>query len=211
MVTKCLLDIGMKGDRNMPMFKKSLIILLVMAVAAAGGAMYGFLTRDEALVLDAGSTKTQSSDALPQAGVTVYVTGAVNRPGVVTLAEGKRVLDAVNACGGMLPTADASRVNMAQVLKDGQRIQVPEKEQISQDSAGKGGNGGNSVKDNKLVNINTADVQALDSLPGVGPATAQKIIDYRTTEGEFQSIEDLKKVKGIGEAKFSKLKDKICV
>lgn len=211
MVTKYLLDAGVKGDRNMPMFKKSLIILLVMAVAAAGGAMYGYFDRDEAVVLDAGSTKAQSSEALPQASVTVYVTGAVNKPGVVTLAEGKRVSDAVNACGGMLPTADANRVNMAQALKDGQKILVPEKEQMQQDNSSKGGNGGNSGKDNKLVNINTADAQTLDTLPGVGPSTAQKIIDYRTTEGEFQSIDDLKKVKGIGESKFNKLKDRICV
>ena len=197
----------------MPMFKKSLVILLVLAVAALGGTMYGYSTQDEALKLDAASTEP-ADRGTPQSTVTVYVTG-VNKPGVVTLAEGSRISDAVNACGGVLPTADANRVNMAQVLKDGQKITIPEKPQSSVGNKGndgsKAGKNVNSSGDGNLVNINTADAQALDSLPGVGPSTAQKIIDYRESEGGFQSIDDLKKIKGIGEAKFAKLKDRVCI
>ncbi len=190
----------------MPMFKKSLLVLLVLVLAALGGTMYGYSQQDEAVPLDGGSR--QQEGAAPQATVTVYVTGAVNKPGVVTLAEGARLADAVNACGGILPTGDGSKVNLAQTLKDGQKISVPEKAQ----ALGKGGSAaGSGGKETQLVNLNTADAKDLDSLPGVGPSTAQKIIDYRESEGGFQDISDLKKIKGIGEAKYAKLKDKVCI
>lgn len=172
--------------------------------------MYGYSERDSAVKLSSGESL---SAEVPAHEITVYVTGAVNRPGVVTLKEGARIGDAVNSCGGVLPTGDAERINMAQVLKDGQKIQVPEKAQAAKAAAAdksKSAKAG-SPGDGALVNINTADLQALDALPGVGPSTAQKIIDYRETEGAFQDIADLKKIKGIGEAKFAKLKDKICI
>lgn len=195
----------------MPMFKRSMMILLLLGAVAAGGLMYGYSEQDAAVKLSAG--ESQSAE-VPAHEITVYVTGAVNRPGVVTLKEGARIGDAVNLCGGVLPTGDAERINMAQPLKDGQKVQVPEKAQVSR-SAGAGkakpGKAGSSVE-GELVNLNTADLQALDTLPGIGPATAQKIIDYREeTEGGFQDIADLKKIKGIGEAKFAKLKDKVCI
>jgi competence protein ComEA len=192
------------------MFKRSMLILLLLGMAAAGGLMYGYSERDSAVKLSSGESL---SAEVPAHEITVYVTGAVNRPGVVTLKEGARIGDAVNSCGGVLPTGDAERINMAQVLKDGQKIQVPEKAQAAKaavadkSKSAKAGSPG----DGALVNINTADLQALDALPGVGPSTAQKIIDYRETEGAFQDIADLKKIKGIGEAKFAKLKDKICI
>ena len=194
----------------MPMFKRSMLILLLLGTMAAGGLMYGYSEQDSAVKLSPG--ESQSAE-VPAHEITVYVTGAVNRPGVVTLKEGARIGDAVNSCGGLLPTGDAERVNMAQVLKDGQKVQVPEKAQAANAAAAdkskpaKAGSPG----DGALVNINTADLQALDALPGIGPSTAQKIIDYRETEGAFQDIADLKKIKGIGEAKFAKLKDKICI
>lgn len=97
---------------------------------------------------------------------------------------------------------------MAQVLKDGQQLRVPEKANGSS-QAGIAANSGNGKAG--LVNINTADEKALDALPGIGPAMAKRIIEYRETEGQFQTIEDLKKVKGIGAAKFNKMKDKLCI
>ncbi len=192
------------------MFKRSMMILLLLATVAGGGLMYGYSEQEAALKLDAGESR--ATEAASQK-VTVYVTGAVNNPGVVTLAEGSRIGDAVNSCGGVLPTGDAERINMAQVLKDGQKINVPEKDQAAKALGGSKAKaaGPGSSKKGELININTADAQTLDSLPGVGPSTAQKIIDYRETEGAFQDINDLKKIKGIGEAKFAKLKDKICI
>lgn len=147
------------------------------------------------------------------------MTGAINKPGVVTVKEGARTADAVNACGGLLPTADAEKVNMAQVLKDGQQVRVPEKAGAETAAAAKSGNANPAAKSSTSskavpsgpVNINTAGAEELDTLPGIGPAMAQRIIEFRETEGAFTAIEDIKKVKGIGEAKFEKMKDKICI
>jgi competence protein ComEA len=138
------------------------------------------------------------------------VSGAVNKPGVVKLPEKARVVDAVNLCGGVLASADAGKINMAQALKDGMQIVVPER--LAENSSGNEVQSKAAVpagSSSNLININTADAKELDRLPGVGPAMAQRIIEYRTTSGAFQAIEDLKKVHGMGGAKFEKLKDKV--
>ncbi|WP_073088438.1 helix-hairpin-helix domain-containing protein [Selenomonas ruminantium] len=197
----------------MPMYKKAMFILLIIVAAAVGGTYYGLHDEEKSAVLESAGTNEGN---LPAREITVYVTGAVNKPGLVKVPEGARAADAVNACGGLLPTADSEKVNMAQALKDGQQLKVPEKSVMANkndvsksdrsnvDKSKAGGSG-------DLININTADEKALDTLPGVGPAMAKRIIEYRETEGAFQSIEDIKKIRGIGEAKFAKLKDKICI
>ena len=204
----------------MPMFRKSMLVLLLLALVAGGGALYGMQAQQDATTLDAATqpAAASSSGMAQEAGLTVYVTGAVNQPGVVTVASGARVADAVNACGGLSPEADADAVNMAQAVKDGQQIRVPMKgaAKAAKDGTATKSAGGNGVVASPedaggLVNINTADEKALDALPGVGPATAQKIIEYRETEGAFQSPEDIMKVRGIGKAKYEKMKDKITI
>ncbi|WP_432647257.1 helix-hairpin-helix domain-containing protein [Mitsuokella sp.] len=196
----------------MPMYRKSLLILLLIVAAVAGGTYYGCYTQDkETIQLDAAAGSSGTQQDLPE--VTVYVTGAVNKPGVVTVRDGARTMDAVNACGGLLPTADSGQINMAQVLKDGQQVRIPEKKGESA-AANKQTAGQSSAKNAAaaaVVNINTASAEELDTLPGIGPAMAKRIIEYRETEGSFAAPEDLKKVRGIGEAKFRKLKDKICI
>lgn len=188
----------------MPMYKRSMLILLLLASVVIGGTLYGYHEKDLSVELDAATQKRAAEKNMAVGEkITVYVSGAVNRPGVIKLDEGARVVDAVNLCGGILPTADESKVNMAQVLKDGVQIRVPEKT-IAESELGKV-----QEKVDGKVNINTADSKTLDSLPGIGPAMAQRIVDYRQTEGAFQTLEDLKKVRGIGDAKFAKLKDKI--
>ena len=99
---------------------------------------------------------------------------------------------------------------MAQVLKDGQQLRVPERKEGSPGSSSASGVGNTGSKDGQ-ININTADEKALDELPGIGPAMARRIVEYRESEGQFQSIEDIKKIKGIGEAKFNKMKEKLCI
>ena len=185
----------------MPMFKRSMVILLFIAALAAGLTAYNLSQESTALPLD-------PATVIPEAAaLTVYVSGAVVRPGVVTVADGSRVEQAVTACGGVLPTADLEAVNLAQPLKDGMQVRVLEK-------SGQGGAAETAApaagKDER-VNINTADAKALDALPGIGPAMAQRIIEYRTTNGAFQSLEELKKVRGIGEAKYEKLKDRVAL
>lgn len=200
------------------MFRKSMIVLLLIALVAGGGALYGMQAQEDATTLDAATQPAASSgdDGTSQdGGLTVYVTGAVNQPGVVTVATGARVADAVNACGGLSPEADGEAINMAQAVKDGQQIRVPakgaQKAAANGATAAKAGGSANSADMGGLVNINTADEKALDTLPGVGPATAQKIIEYRENEGAFQSPEDIMKVRGIGKAKYEKMKDKITI
>lgn len=200
------------------MFRKSMIVLLLIALVAGGGALYGMQAQSDATVLDTATQPAASSGdggTSQDGGLTVYVTGAVNQPGVVTVATGARVADAVNACGGLSPEADGEAINMAQAVKDGQQIRVPakgaQKAAANGATAAKAGGSANSADTSGLVNINTADEKALDTLPGVGPATAQKIIEYRENEGAFQSPEDIMKVRGIGKAKYEKMKDKITI
>ena len=194
----------------MPMYRKSMLVLLVLVLAVIGGMVYGYETKDAVEPLAAGTAEQGEP-----ARLAVYVTGAVNKPGVVSLVEGARIADAVNACGGLLPTADAEKINMAQPVKDGAQIRVPEKQSMPALPAGKSGTdgktAGSAAGQRDRGNINTADEKALDSLPGIGPAMAKRIIEYRETQGAFQSIEDLQNVKGIGKAKFEKMKDKICI
>ena len=191
----------------MPMYRRSLYILLMLVVLGLGGTMYGYYTSGDAITLDT----AEKTEERREERLTVYVTGAVNQAGVVTLPGNARVLDAVNACGGMLPTADADNVNLAQPLRDGQQIRVPTKVAAPQPAETEtlAKSSGRPTPPGAKVNINTADEASLDTLPGIGPATAKRIIDYRQSEGPFQTLEDLKKVRGIGEAKFAKLKDMI--
>ena len=162
----------------MPMFKKSLLILFILALAAFGGTMYGSYAGQQAIALDEG---TSENAAAPRT-VVVYVTGEVKKPGLVTLTEGQRVADAVNAVGGVIETADIERVNMAALLEDGMQIRVPERigrdaERPKDTQSGKTANG--------QINLNTASEKELQELPGIGPAMSARIIEYRETNGNM--------------------------
>ena len=125
----------------------------------------------------------------------VDVAGAVRRPGLYTLASGTRVDDAVTAAGGMNPHADAAAVNLAAPLADGEQVVVP----------ARGAGGGASVG-TTVVDLNSATAEQLDALPGIGPATAAKIVAYRQQHGAFHSLAELDAVSGIGPAKLAELK-----
>ena len=143
--------------------------------------------------------------ALP---VVVAVEGRVHRPGLVVLAPGARVADAIDAAGGVLPGTDLSYVNLAQKVADGQLIVIGKTGPAGGGSSAPGRPAGAG---SGLVDLNTATASDLDTLPGIGPSLAAHIIDYRTTHGGFNTVDELRNVSGIGDAKFAEIKDLVTV
>jgi len=164
----------------------------VLAAAAAAGLWYAGRVPDPPPVLvDPGGG--------PGRAITVHVAGAVRSPGVVEVAAGSRVGSAIAAAGGALPEADLTRVNLAAPLSDGQQLVVPA---ISEEGPGAAAGDGR-------VHINLAGVTELETLPGVGPVLAARIIAHREENGPFAVVEDLLDVPGIGEAKLSALREAV--
>ena len=181
----------------------------------------------------AGSTdRTELSDASSEEAKTlvVHICGAVSAPGVYELPAGSRIIDAVEAGGGFLPEADEACCNLAEEIVDGCQIYIMTKSESCADgqTEKKAGiqtspdsdmqttdrnvrSNSTTALDNGLVNLNTADVAALMTLPGIGESRAKAIISYREQHGAFAQIEDIMKISGIKQAAFSKIKDKITV
>jgi competence protein ComEA len=154
-----------------------------------------------------GSTgTTDASDAQP----VVAAAGAVVSPGLYKLSAGSRVADVLNAAGGPTPDADVDQLNLAMKVSDGDRVYVPRKGETPPPAAGVVGGATGSAAD-APVNLNTATLEQLDGLPGVGPATAQAILDYRKQHGRFRSVQDLLQVGGIGPSKLEKLRQRVKV
>ena len=142
----------------------------------------------------------------------VHVAGAVARPGVHTVPAGARVIDAVDAAGGLAPSADGARVNLAAPVADGERVYIPAVgEAPPPELGGSGGSDGTAATPPGPVDLNTADADALDALPGIGPATAAAIIEHRERVGGFTSVDQLLDVRGIGEAKLEQLRPLVTV
>jgi competence protein ComEA len=159
------------------------------------------------------STSLPSPTSTPSL-VRVYVAGAVSHPDVYWLDSGSIVKDAVAAAGGASHDADLNRINLAQELYDQQQIYVPRQGETNPPPPVTDGETVSSTENDSpvgIVNINTATLEELDSLSGIGPALGQRIIDYREANGPFASIEEIMLVSGIGEACFEKIKDRITV
>ena len=178
------------------------------------------------------SNQTNETEKETEETIIVHVSGAVNIEGIVELDSGSRIANAIEKAGGVKENADMTDINLAYPLEDGMKIHIPTKEETqaknentSIESYVTSSSGGvnskestNSTQGNsttntssKKVNINTASQEELDSLPGIGPSIAAKIIDYREQNGKFNSIEEIKEVSGIGDAKYDKIKDSITV
>lgn len=152
--------------------------------------------------------------------IVVHVAGEVAHPGVVELASGARVIDAIEAAGGVTSKADTDAVNLARTLVDGEQIYLPQPGETLPQTAAQGGIGtsgksgtlgsssGNSAA---LVNLNTADAATLETLPGIGPALAARIIEYRESHGPFAAVEDITDVSGIGSATLEKFREQATV
>ena len=166
--------------------------------------------------------------------IIVHVSGAVNKEGIVELEENSRISDAINKAEGLKENADTQNINLAFKLEDGMKIYIPtigekieeneqnqNKNMIDETSKyvtsssgviqGELTNEQSEEKQNEKININTATQTELETLPGIGPSTSLKIVNYREENGKFKAIEDIKEVSGIGDAKYENIKDLICV
>lgn len=209
---------------------KALLVAVMVVIAAACGLGFTSMVasggdRVQIERVDEGSSSQKRADDTEHVTakthgasaqeVFVDIDGAVANPGVYRLSADARISDAIDAAGGLVPEADTTSLNRASKIIDGQKIHVPVagepsispnqssddvSDEATADSSGSG-----------LININTATATDLQELPGIGPSTAQAIVDDRTQNGVFSSIEDLMRVSGIGEKKFAKLKNGICV
>jgi competence protein ComEA len=146
--------------------------------------------------------------ATTAAPVVVDVVGAVRRPGLYRLAQGTRIADAVARAGGATPKADLALINLAAPLADGEQVVVPRRGGAAPGAAGgASGSGAPGAAPDGPVHLSTATLEQLDSLPGIGPVTAQKILDFRQKHGAFTSVDELDAVPGIGPARLDQLED----
>lgn len=156
--------------------------------------------------------------------IVIYITGAIKNEGVYELEENSRIADIIEEAGGLTEEANISNINLAYVLQDGMKVYIPKKgENVNEtndntnvyapreDGVSKNSENIESNRNTDKININTATQKELETLPGIGEATALKIINYRNKNGKFSCIEDIKKVSGIGDSKYSKIKDLIKV
>jgi competence protein ComEA len=146
-------------------------------------------------------------DSAARAALVVHVVGAVRRPGLFRLAEGARVADAVARAGGATRKADLAGLNLAAPLVDGVQVLVPLRPSAAAAAGARGGGGEEAGSLGPKPSLATATVEELDGLPGVGPVTAQRIVDYRTEHGPFRSVDDLDAVPGIGPTRVEQLRE----
>lgn len=145
--------------------------------------------------------------------IIIHITGEVEEGGIIELEKGARISDAIEEAGGITEEADLSNVNLAYSLSDGQKIKIPNINEKNEEAIVEEKAGDNIIiEENKeeKININKATQTEIETLPGIGPSTALKIINYRNEHGKFKNVEDIKNVPGIGDTKFENIKEYIC-
>jgi competence protein ComEA len=206
-------------ERLRSLDRRELVGLLAVALLIVGGAALWYVRSLPSSVRIEASTERSdrggSALAAPTATpgvVIVDVAGWVRRPGVYEFRQGDRVIDAIRMAGGGKTGADLQSINLAALLIDGQQIVVPRKGKGSVPGAGtSGGAVPGSGGAEPLINLNTATLDQLESLPGIGPALGQRILDYREQHGPFRKVEDLLNVSGIGEKRLADLRSNVTV
>lgn len=217
--------------QNINLKNKIIIAVGVIIIAITVGIYFYRTTKDDSEIeitednLTTNTAVENNNEIVEEENntIVVHITGEINYPGVVVLKEGARVIDAIEAGGGETDEADLSSLNLAYMLSDGEKIYVPNKEETSQesqereyitsakDNSEQSENGAKSTGTNFKININTAKQEELTQITGIGESTAKKIIEYRTQNGKFKSIEDIKNIPGIGDSKFNAMKEEITV
>lgn len=178
--------------------RRYILLLALLGICAAAFAVWTWMDEEPAPLLVV--EEASPVGMLPQSAarpMEVYITGAVKRPGVYDVPPGSRVHEVVTAAGDVLPYADLEAVNLSAVVNDGEKIHIP----LNPNRV--------TVTTEPVVNINTAGKAELITLPGIGDATAQKILDYRSKNGPFRDKKDIMNVSGIGEARYGRIKDRI--
>jgi competence protein ComEA len=175
-------------------------LLLIAALFVAGRYLAGAGAAEER---PTGEPVSGELRAEPAPRLVVHVVGAVRRPGLYRLSNGARIADALRRAGGATRRADLSLVNLAAPVSDGTQVVVPRRAP----AAAAGGEAGSAAAPGGPVHLNTATLDQLDELPGVGPVTAQKIIDWREQHGAFSSVDDLDAIPGIGPARLEQLRE----
>ena len=206
--------------------KQKIVLIIIISIITLGVAYYTYImkTNDEfnveeqSLEVEKNTEEENNEIKEEKSKIIIHVSGAVVNEGIVELEEKARVADAIEAAGGVTEDAYMRDINLASLLEDGMKVYIPTKEEVMQKEENSdyiiGSNniiGNNNVESKKSgkVNINTATKEELDTLPGVGESTANKIISYREENGKFKSIEEIKEVSGIGDSKFEQIKDLI--
>lgn len=188
------------------MIKKDKIRYVIIAIVIlTTGLIYSFFLsgkykEDTSVIINSESENQESTNSSSSSKIFVYVCGYVLNPGVYEFNQGERVFNAIEKAGGVIDEADTENINLADILQDGQKIQIKSSsvEALGEESDGR-------------VDINTATLDTLMSLPGIGETKAQGIISYRDSGGFFYAVEDIMLVEGIKETLFSKIKDLIKV
>lgn len=189
-----------------------IVVISIIIITTIGLYIYKDSKEKEYIYYEESSSINETTDAenvTQEETITVHITGEIKYPGVVVLKNGDRIVDAIEAAGGETENADLDRLNLAYILNDGDKIYIPNKnEEGEKDNIITVENEIGQEK-KATININTATLEELIKLPGIGEATANKIIEYRKQNGKFQNIEELKNVPGIGNNKFETLKEMI--
>lgn len=193
-----LADPPRSGRGRLGLAAAVVVVIAALAVTVGIGILRGATAPVETVTVDA----TRPGDTAA-AAIYVHVSGAVAAPGLYVLDGGARVVDALAAAGGLTPDADEAAVNLARPLSDGEQLDVP--------VIGAVVGGGAQPPGDSRVNLNTAEVSDLDTLPRIGAAMAQRIIDWREANGRFTTVEDLLAVPGIGDKMLESLRDLVTV
>ena len=145
--------------------------------------------------------------------IKVHIDGCVNKPGIIEIDEGSRIADAIDLVGGLTSDASTKNINLAYELQDGEKIYIPSKEEShnNEETIQVVSMGNTQSSSNGKININTASIDELQTISGIGKSTAQKIIDYRNENGKFKKIEELKEITGIGDRKYDIIKEQVTV
>ncbi len=221
-------------NQNKEKIKKIGIIIIIMVLIIG----YFIYQRRNEFTISEEKVSTENIIKEPEEEkgekIVVHISGAVEQEGIVELEKNSRIADAIEKVGGLKENAETKGINLAYKLEDGMKIYIPTKEEFQnkesqemnkenqyvyegikenglQEKSSQRNSELKGTIGNKKVNINKASQEELDSLPGIGPSTASKILEYRRENGNFKNIEDIKGVSGIGESKFEKIKEMITV